>query len=172
VVAAYRDAGVAVGQRMSLSNVGRLGNGDAQFTSIEIEPVTTCRNGDKTLGHGEDLAVRVGIIAHRAIANSIVDVVIFDGDGQRLVDANSQIKELYVTLGSGESASIGFVLKKLMLKAGTYSITLWIGRTLSECYDHVEHAGTFEVAHDPSRARVDIFPGPYTCDFDARLVLL
>ena len=64
----------------------------------------------------------------------------------------------------GRKLRAEFVLRELLLKPGTYFISLWVGKWPTEVIDHVEQAATLEVLGNEETSRHStVFPGVYLC---------
>lgn len=156
--------------RTDLSNVERYGNGAARFTSIALTardhagaplpyPITGC-----------DLEIDLELEAPDGVNHSTVAVTIYDEIGTRLIDANTLIKGKSVTIPRGGRARVRFVLRHVHLKPDLYTAGLWIGVLNQADFDGIRYATTFRM----EARREDVlytvpFPGPYACEFDARI---
>ena len=88
-------------------------------------------------------------------------MVVYDSTPYRLIDAHVALKGHGVTVEKGKTATLKFRLKKLYLKPGLYTITLWTGRGGIEDFDWIDEAVSFEVSTDLEGVKhTEVFPGP------------
>lgn len=147
----------------SLEEVERYGSGRARFTTVRIQSCGT----PNYLETGEDLEIDLEIISCENIEDVNVGAMIYDVTGVRLLDVNIALKGEFLSLQRGEHARVNFRLRDLLLKPGTYTVGLWLGRGGIEDIDLVKHAASFSVEAPPSQLKhSEVFPGPYQCRFE------
>lgn len=152
----------------NLANVSRAGTGKARFTSISLQPISSRGSASDFIETGCDLVIQTAVQAHTDLPESNVAVIIYDSTGYRLVDVNLNQHAEHLELGTGDTALVRFHLRQLLLKPGTYTIGLWIGRGGIEETDAINCAATFSVAPNAeSQVHSTIFPGPYLCNFES-----
>jgi lipopolysaccharide transport system ATP-binding protein len=150
-----------------LDHVERFGSGKARFTALTIQGYGTTGNPIDYVETGGDLELEVGITSLSSIEDANVAAIIYDANGVRLLDVNTALKSSFLQLQSGERAQVTFLLRDLLLKPGTYLVSLWLGRGGIEEIDSVPQAGSFSVEPKPGSIKhSETFPGPYQCRFD------
>lgn len=148
----------------SLDEVERYGSGRARFTSVRIQSCGT----PNYLETGGDLEIELEISSSENIEDANVGAMIYDATGVRLLDVNIALKGEFLSLQRGEHARVNFRLRDLLLKPGTYTVGLWLGRGGIEDIDAVKHAASFSVEAPPGLLKhSEVFPGPYQCRFEA-----
>jgi ABC-type polysaccharide/polyol phosphate transport system ATPase subunit len=154
-------------ERVDLAGARRYGTGRGRFVSVAAR----FRTGDgQPLSYAEvgcDLHFEAEIAARQDLRNLTVALIIYDALGNRLIDANTLIKGQHLDLDAGAKALVAFRLKRVLLKAGTYTAGLWLGRLNEEDTDAVLQALSFRI--EPRREDCQYtapFPGVYVCDFD------
>lgn len=164
VVKQYRK--IAGGQnkgKADLSKVERYGDGSARFVSIDLKP----KGKSPIFITGCDIEIEVLIKAFKDIKNANVAVVIYDEQGNRLIDANTLIKGYVLDLEQDHLAKIKFNLQNVRLKPGNYTVALWMGAFGSHEIDATKYATTFEVeARREDILYTNPFPGVYACEFN------
>ena len=155
-----------------LAGAVRTGTGSARFVSVSV---SACAAGGRALDVAEtgcDLVIDARIEARDELPESNVAVIVFDSSGYRLIDANLGQRHEFLRLGRGDTASVRFSLRHVLLKPGTYMIGLWIGRDNIEGFDNIDCAATFVVAptHE-SQVHSVVFPGPYLCKFETTVTV-
>ena len=152
----------------SLNDAERYGSGKAQFTSVTIQGCGT----PNYVETGGDLAIELQIASREDIEDANVAVIIYDVNSVRLLDVNTAIKGEFLSLQRGEQARVSFRLRDLLLKPGTYTLGLWLGRGGIEEIDSVKLAASFSVEAPHSELKhSEVFPGPYQCRFDHSIQL-
>jgi lipopolysaccharide transport system ATP-binding protein len=168
VTAAYhiRSSGPA-DQGTDLTARVRTGTGKAFFKSLVLRPLGPGGEPVGVAQSGRDLMIEVTVEARADLPDSNVAVIIYDGGGYRLVDVNMNQKGEHLRLRAGETATVQFLLRQLLLKPGTYIVGLWLGRDNLEVADSVEYAAALELSPAPERqVHSVVFPGPYLCRFE------
>jgi len=168
VTAAYHIRGSGgANQGSDLTARARSGTGKAYFKSLVLRPLGPRGEELSVAQSGCDLMVEVAVEARAELPDSNVAVILYDGGGYRLVDVNMNQKGEHLRLRAGETATVQFLIRQLLLKPGTYIVGLWLGRDNTEVTDSVEYAAALEVAPD-AEAQVHsvVFPGPYLCRFE------
>jgi len=166
-VAQYqRQSSIRVDSGVPLADLPRTGTGKGRFTDLAIEA-----KGDRgeTLDvpvYGCELVVRTTIACTEPFKPANVGVEIYDSTGSRLIDVNTALQDTFVTLTPGQTATVTFCLKDVLLKAGRYRVNLRLGRSQVENIDYVEFAGGFDFFEQASPSRhTEVFPGVYQCRF-------
>ena len=163
----------AVWRDSDLRTAPRVGTGKAIFTSIALQPMTGDGSMLDAAYTGCDLEIDLTIEARQDLPASNVAVIIYDSGGYRLIDVNTARKGEFLTLKAGEVARVRFCLAQLLLRPGIYFVGLWIGRQEIEEIDHIEHAGTIEIAASTADNKSSIpFPGTYLCRFEESISIL
>lgn len=153
-----------------LRNAERDGNGKARFRSLKTTFPDAGGPFPDFLHSGDSLKVELEIEAIHDIDQANVAAIIYDSLGYRLIDVNSALRGSFLTLRGGERANVTFVLENVLLKPGSYLVSLWLGRGSIEDIDAVTYAGSFSV--EPKAGELkhsESFPGPYQCAFSHRI---
>lgn len=170
VVRAYLGSLVSASSNASLDNSSHYGNGKARFTELAVFPLSTSSNPKTDFSPGDDIAVRVKIKALDNVTEANVAIIIYDSNGYRLIDANSALKNQYVSLSAGDEATIQFRLQEVLLKPDRYLVGLWMGRPNIEDIDGILYASSFSVDVDPDSVHhSQIFPGAYQCKYQIQM---
>ncbi len=146
-------------------------NQKAIFRSIALAPLG--RHGElvAVLRVGCDMEIMVSIEAIKPIVEVSVIVSIFEATGNRVIDIGTALKGDYLTLGSGEEAQIHFTLHNILLKPGTYRVSLWMGRPPTEDIDVVTKATEFNIEMDPRRIKYPHqYLSVYQCEFTHSII--
>ncbi len=167
VVAHYLARGdQAVKSFSDLADVERFGTGRAAFTSILVAPRDENERRGDALVVGQDLEVKLTIRARAKVEDVNVAVTVYDSTGYRVIDVNSALKGCFLALEETQTAIVEFKLQHVLLKPGTYTIGLWMGRGSVEAIDGITTAARFAVSPDLSDVRhSEVFPGVYQCGF-------
>ncbi len=152
-----------------MSGLPRQGTGKAKFVSVDLGFYDSLGRPTEVMYGEGDLGIDLKVMAERAIDESNAAVIIYDNSGTRLIDVNTAIKGEFVTLESGGSTSVRFMLRNVLLRPGKYMIGLWLGRGGVETTDDVECVATFDVQPPPTGRHTEVFPGPYQCRFDVQM---
>jgi len=162
-----------VGRGSDLRAARRIGTGKAIFSSMTIQPMDPDGTPLEAVYSGCDLEIDLTIEARQNLVDSNVAVIIYDTGGYRLIDVNTSQKGKFLRLNKGETARVCFRIQQLLLRPGTYLMTLWIGRERMEEIDYIDGAATLEVAANVSDNKGSItFPGTYTCRFEESISIL
>lgn len=138
----------------------------ARFTSIRLTPLSADGVPASVLRVGNDLQIEATIAASERIADSNVVMVVFGQDGSYLIDADLSAKNHSLTLDAGAQATITITMRNVLLKPGSYRISLWLGRRAIEDLDIVPDAARLIVEVDPRRiAHLDTSPAVYQCEY-------
>jgi lipopolysaccharide transport system ATP-binding protein len=141
----------------------RSGSGAARFIAVCISGPG---GGNSKICPGDDVIVAAEVECYGAVNEANVAATVYDSYGYRVVDMTIATNGEVISLQKGERASVTFTLKNLLLKPGSYSIELWIGRGGIENIDLVSDAATLHVSEDVSQAKhSETFPGVYQCRF-------
>lgn len=139
---------------------------NATFTSVKLIPLDSKGLEKKIFRVGDDLEINANITAYKKITDNNVAVVIYDENNYRLIDVNIALKDDSLSLNIGESATVKFLLKNLLLRPGSYRISLWAGRRAIEDSDLVNNAAKLNVEIDLLNTKnFYIYDGPYQCQF-------
>lgn len=150
-----------------LRNLPRTGNGKAKFTSIKIRGIG--ENGEKlpVPVTGGKIVIDTTVEAYNDIKEANLAIIIYDSNGYRLIDVNTALKGIFVTIPAGKIFKAQFLLHDVLLKPSTYLVGLWLGKGGVEEYDHIEYAVPLNITENPSLIKhVELFPGPYMCKFE------
>jgi lipopolysaccharide transport system ATP-binding protein len=160
-------------QAQSLGNTASLleprtrGTGKARFTGLSLSASDAHGQTLPALSTGCNLTMTCSITCYRAFDHANVGIEIYDPVGQRLVDANSAIEGQTLSMAAGETATVTFTLRELLLKPGLYRLALSLNRPWIEEVDYVEHASELEMHQSlESNKHTEVFPGVYQCRFD------
>ena len=162
MVAAYQaERSVREDKHRSVADLPRgESSGKGRFTALELVPVDNAGNELNAPLPGCDMLVKTHIDCASDFSEANVCVVLFDGNGNRIIDVNTALRGEFLSMKRGECATVNFYVREVLLKPGIYTVTLWLGRGGVEDMDHVEDAGTWEVRDDPSgTTHTQSFPG-------------
>jgi len=149
-----------------LTNASRLGTGKAQFTSLNIAAVSSTGHPLPLATTGCDLVLHVTVRSIVACEHANLAVIVSDANGYRVIDANTAMKGQFLSLHAGQSARARLHLRNVLLRPGTYFISLWLGRGGVEEIDYIERAAMCTFCQDPHLSQhSEVFPGVYVCDF-------
>ena len=147
----------------SLDEVERYGSGKARFTAVTIQSCGT----PNYVETGGDLEIELAIDSRENVEDANVAAIVYDVNGVRLLDVNTALKGQFINLERGEQARVSFRLRDLLLKPGTYTLGIWMGRGGIEEIDSVKQAAYFSVEAPHTQLKhSETFPGPYQCRFD------
>lgn len=156
-----------------LSQAVHYGNGKAVFTTLDLVPLKP--ESDEVLSGfhtGDDLDVRISVRAEQKIADAVIAMIVYDMNGSRIIDVNTDLTGKYLTLDAGESAQVSFKLKNLLLKPGSYWIGLWMGTPNNADIDGVTYAAELKVQMDTNEVNSTvIYPGLYQCEFTDKITV-
>lgn len=171
VVTAYHDRMLpAIAPTPDLRHVERYGNGQARFTEIRVEVVGRGGEAESVFRTGDDLRIVLELTASEQVVDANVAIILYDPLGLRLVDANTALQGLFLTLEPNGSVRVEFVLCQLLLKPGQYSVGLWMGKRNVCDIDGITYAARFTVEQRAEDIHYDqVFPGPYQCRFQVRV---
>ena len=163
----FKATTLGTSNEIPLINKPRTGSGTALFTKIRLGPAEGDLEQSAVFRPGDDLTIELDIKASEPLIASNIGVTLYDLNSYRLVDVSTALHGDFVSLPAGGSALVTFKLQNLLLKPGTYTIELWLGRHGIEDIDFVREAGQFEVSEDVAGARhTESFPGTYQCRFE------
>lgn len=149
-----------------LNFLPRTGSGRGKFSALNVAPVTSDGVALSAATTGCDLLVTTVVDCASAFESANVGIEFYDAGGYRLIDANIALNGEFISLTTGQAATVTFRMREVLLKPGNYRLNLWLGRGGIETMDYVEFAG--EIAfHEPSgySKHPQVFPGPYQCRF-------
>jgi len=146
---------------VDLSKAERYGNGKCKFTSVEILP---------HIQVGDDIEVLLKIVAFENVNNTNIAIFIYDNIGYRVIDANTSMKDIFLSINKDQNLNIKFILKNVLLKPGDYTLGIWIGNSNIENIDGIDHVKQFRVEYNPNISNAYYkFPGIYLCNFDYKI---
>jgi len=146
-------------------------NQKAIFKSISLAPLGRHGDAETVLRVGCDMGIIVTIEAINPIADVSVIVSIFEASGNRVIDIGTALKGDYLTLAAGQEAKIHFTLHNILLKPGSYRISLWMGRPPTEDIDIVTKATEFSIEMDPRRIKYPHqYLAVYQCEFTHSII--
>jgi lipopolysaccharide transport system ATP-binding protein len=162
----YSDA-IKMGGNGNLIERPREGNGKGRFRSVKIQPLSPAGEELEFAYPGCDLRVEIDVECERSFADCNLALIFYDMNGYRVIDTNTAQKGQFVSLGAGQKGRARFLLRELLLRPGTYFVGLFLGRSLMELVDYIEHAVTFHVVESEETSKYsEIYPGTYLCRFE------
>jgi lipopolysaccharide transport system ATP-binding protein len=165
----YADSVKVGAQGEDLANRPRLeeANGKARFTSVTIQPMSEDGMELEAAQPGCNLEVEVELESLRDFSDGNLAIIFYDVNGYRVIDTNTSQKGQFVSLKSGQKARARFNLIQVLLRPGTYFVSLWLGRAPMELIDYVEHAVELRVVESEETNKYsEIYPGVYLCRFE------
>ncbi len=135
----YADSVGPMQNQSDLLLCARVGEGQARFSSMVIQPMDSDDEPIPVAYPGCNLSIELEIECYSSISESTAAVIIYDQTGYRAVDVNTAQKNDYVRLNAGEKAKVSFLVRDLLLKPGEYSIGLWLGQHGRGAIDHIEN---------------------------------
>jgi lipopolysaccharide transport system ATP-binding protein len=167
VIPLYQAVGAAsTGAEHDFASRAHQGNGKARFTTLSVRSETADGEMLAAPVPGCDLVVETEIRSIQAFSLANVALIFSDSQGYRLIDVNTAIQGEFLSLSAGECARVRFKLRDLLLKPGTYSLAVYLGRAGMEMIDYVESAAMIEVFDSSASRHTEVFPGTYQCRFD------
>jgi hypothetical protein len=154
------------GQSIDLSTAGRIGTGEARFTSV------ACAGADGGWPQsGGPLVTDVVINAKTDLTADSLAVTLYDPTGFKLVNADSVALARPFKLRAGEN-QVRVTIRAVHLTPGRYRLGLWLSRRPGTIFDHVEAAAEVTLVLPAGaglgpRANVD---GVVACEFDAQVM--
>jgi lipopolysaccharide transport system ATP-binding protein len=149
----------------------REGNGKGLFRSVRLQALGP--NGEELpLAYpGCDVRIEAEVESLTDFEDANLAVIFWDANSYRVIDTNIAQKGKHLSLKAGQKACAEFVVREVLLKPGSYFLSLWLGRWPTEVFDHVD-AVTLEIAESEETSRhSEIFPGVYLCRFDNDLTI-
>ncbi len=172
VVAAYQSDRVAdPNAAQSLAEMPRSGTGKGRFVRLDLHPADVHQRVLPAAVPGCDLLIETEVQCVTDFADANVAVVILDTNGYRVVDINTALRGESLSLVRGQSATVTFHVRDVLLKPGTYYLSLWLGRGGIESIDSIESAAVWDVHEDATSRHTEVFPGVYQCRFTHTLVV-
>jgi lipopolysaccharide transport system ATP-binding protein len=170
VVNSYLSGFYPKARSLTLDNVQHYGNGNARFVGLTITAIDKNGKPKTVFSTGSDLAIDVKIKAINKVVGANVAIIIYDTNSYRLIDANTALKDQFVSLAPDDEISVHFKLQEVLLKPGKYLVGLWMGRPNIEDIDGIMYADTLLVETDPeSIQHSQVFPGIYQCKYQIRI---
>lgn len=149
--------------RPDLTKAEHYGDGSARFTYLDVR----VKGGDPLFVTGCDIECEVRVKANQNISNVDVQMIVYDEQYNRLIDANTLIKGYVLDLKKNQRAKVIFSLKNVRLKAGVYLVGIWMGSFNTHEIDAVLYATSFKMeARREDTLYTAPFPGVYSCEFD------
>lgn len=150
-----------------LARPRREGNGKALFRSVALRAIDAS-GGEVELAYpGCNLQITVEFDCFHDFANCNLAIIFWDVNGYRVIDTNTAQKGQFVGLNAGQTGRAEFLLREVLLRPGTYFVSLWLGRLPMEIIDHVENSVTLNVVEsDETNQHSEIYPGIYLCRFE------
>jgi len=150
-----------------LSGRPRKGNGKARFTSIAVQASDSFGRPVDIAFSGCNLTINLELKCESDFAPANLAIIVYDGNGYRVIDANTAQKGEFVSLQGGQTARASFLLREVLLKPGKYLVGLWLGRPCMETIDDIEYAAAFDFIENAETSRhTETFPGVYLCRFE------
>jgi lipopolysaccharide transport system ATP-binding protein len=150
----------------ALADLPHTGTGRGRFVSLRVTPLGLQGASVSSLLTGGDLQIWLEVRALEAVFDANVAVTVYDANGYRIVDVNTALRGVFLSLAAGETAAVEFRVRNLLLRPGRYTLSLWLGRGAVEEMDAVASAAAITVEPNPAALRhSEVFPGVYQCDF-------
>jgi len=150
----------------SLAEALRSGSQGAYFRDVRLIRDTES-NTEEIPRIGDDILVEVTLHSEENINSVVVNMVIHDSKGGRIIDANNGMKGHHANFIAGQDYRATFSLKNVLLRPAIYRLELSMAIEHQYTIDLILEAMTFEIA--PDLSRMDSFsryPGSYRCEFD------
>jgi homopolymeric O-antigen transport system ATP-binding protein len=154
-----------------LSRPRREGNGKGRFRSISLRPLGPEGEELDMAFPGCDIRIQTEVECFSDFYDCNLAVIVWDANSYRVIDANTAQKGRFLSLTSGQRARAEFVLRQVLLKPGSYFISLWLGRWPTEIVDHVDSFTLDIVESEETSRHSEIFPGVYLCRFENELAI-
>jgi lipopolysaccharide transport system ATP-binding protein len=172
VVAEYQsDRLTGQNAAQSIADMPRSGTGKGRFVRLDIHAIDEHQRVLPAAVPGCDLLIETGVQCVADFADANVAVVILDANGYRVVDVNTALRGDALSLVRGQGATITFHVRDVLLKPGTYYVSLWLGRGGVESIDSIESAAVCDMQEDATSRHTEVFPGVYQCRFTHTLVV-
>jgi hypothetical protein len=129
---------------------GKAGEPADRWGSREVE-IVRCevigREGSpaRVIAPGDPLGIRIAVRAPRPVADFVFGVGIFNADGLCCYGTNTQLEGAAPIEVSGDG-EVGFLMDRLDLVGGAYTVNVAVHRADGTPYDYRRHACDFEVA--------------------------
>lgn len=171
VVSSYQDRELSVKEPSAdLGAAEHYGNGQARFVGITVEALDREGRVTPVFRTGDGLRIAMKMIAAERVMDANVAVILYDAMGYRLIDVNTALQNIFLTMEAGNTARVEFLLHDLLLRPGQYHVGLWMGKRDVCDMDGVSYAAKVAVEHRAEEVLHDqVFPGPYQCRFDVRM---
>jgi lipopolysaccharide transport system ATP-binding protein len=147
----------------------REGSGKARFRSVSVQPLNAAGDEVDLAYPGCDLRIRTDVDCHSEFFDCNLAIIFWDVNGYRVIDTNTAQKGRFVSLRAGQRVRADFLLREVLLKPGTYFISLWLGRWPTEVIDHVDAAALDIIESEETSKHPEIFPGVYLCRFESNI---
>jgi lipopolysaccharide transport system ATP-binding protein len=144
-----------------------VGNAKARFRSVAVQALNATGGELELVYPGCDLRIDVELDCVTSFSDCNLAVIFYDSNGYRVIDTNTAQKGEFVSLGAGQKGRASFLLHEVLLRPGTYFVSLWLGRVPMEVIDYIEHAVSFSVVESEETSKyTEIYPGLYLCRFE------
>jgi hypothetical protein len=120
------------------------------------------------------MIIEVQIQASSEIRDANVALILYDATGYRLIDVNTALQGEFISLQSGEEASVRFHLRNVLLKPGSYLLGLWLGKSgaTGQDIDGITYVTSIKIEPDPEAiVHWQTFPGAYQCQFSHQILI-
>jgi lipopolysaccharide transport system ATP-binding protein len=152
-----------------LTRPRREGSGKALFRSISVKPLNAAGHEVDLAYPGCDLRIQADVDCHLAVFDCNLAIIFWDVNGYRVIDTNTAQRGSFISLKAGQRVRAEFLLREVLLKPGTYFLSLWLGRWPTEVVDHVDAATLDIVESEETTKHSEIFPGVYLCRFESNV---
>ena len=144
----------------------RFGDGAARISAVRVNVHEPQGKDAALIQTGDDVCFEVDISAVSEVVDGRVAIIVFDLQGNRLIDANTEMKGDLIQMRSGDRILVRFVLQNLLLKPDTYRVAAGIARRGIVNYDGNPTAAMFTVHMNPELMEgFQIYPAVYQCRF-------
>jgi lipopolysaccharide transport system ATP-binding protein len=144
----------------------RFGDGTALISAVRASAYEPKGKDSTLIQTGDNICVEVDISSVGKVVDGRVAIVILDLEGNRLIDANTEMKGCLIQMDPGEQVTVRFVLQNVLLKPNTYRITAGIARRGIANYDGVPSAAMLTIHMNPALMEdFQIYPAIYQCRF-------
>lgn len=144
----------------------RFGDGTAQISGVRVSVHEPQKKDSTFIQTGDNIDVEVDIFSIGNVIDARVAVVIFDLSGNRLIDANTEMKGQLLQMLPSDRATVRFILQNVLLKPDTYRVSVEIARRGIVSYDGIPSAATFTMHMNPELMEgFQIYPAVYQCRF-------
>lgn len=144
----------------------RFGDGTVEIFAVRVGVHEPREKDPSFIQTGDNICVEVEILAIGSVIDARTSIVIFDPQGNRLIDANTEMKGELLQMQPGDRANVRFILQNVLLKPDNYRIAVEIARRGIVSYDGIPSAATFTMHMNPELMEgFQIYPAVYQCRF-------